>query len=109
MKLAWYNRKWVVVLLHAVSWITIFALPFLIRTSNEQHKPPDNGFIHFYIVSRFLWIGLFYLNALYIFPKLLPRKKLWFVAATQVIIVLVIFCIAMALLLFFCKKKRIRF
>src|SRR5215831_18072375 len=78
MKVAWYNKKAMIVLFHALAWTTIYSLPFLIRTSNndDSHRPPpEAGFLYFYIVTRFFWIGFFYLNALYLFPKLVLQKK----------------------------------
>src|SRR6478736_9612924 len=77
IKIAWYNKKAVAVLLHSLAWIAIFALPFLIRTSNnDSSKPPfEIGYLYFYIVTRPFWIGLFYLNAFYLFPKLVPQKN----------------------------------
>jgi len=77
MKIAWYNKKGVVILLHSLAWIAIFTLPFLIRTSNnDSHKPPfEIGYLYFYIVTKPFWIGFFYLNALYLFPQLISRKK----------------------------------
>lgn len=76
-KVAWYNRKYVVALWHTLAWIAIFALPFLIRTSNnDSHRPPfEIGFLYFYIVTRFFWVGFFYFNALYLFPKFILQKK----------------------------------
>ena len=65
-KVAWYNRKYVVVLWHTLAWTTIFALPFLIRTSNNDlHRQPvplKLGFLYFYIVTRFFWIGFILLK-----------------------------------------------
>src|SRR6476620_12123177 len=77
MKIAWYNKKGIVVLLHSLAWILICALPFLIRTSNnDSHKPPfEIGFLYFYIATRPFWIGLFYLNAFYLFPTFIPQRK----------------------------------
>ena len=78
-KVAWYNRKYVVVLWHTLAWTTIFALPFLIRTSNNDlHKPgPEAGFLYFYIVTRFFWIGFFYLNAFILISQINFTKKIF--------------------------------
>jgi len=86
-KIAWYSKKGVVILLHSLFWIAIFALPFLIRTSNnDSHKfGPEAGFLYFYIVTRIFWIGFFYLNALYLFPKLIPAKNYTLYVASQLI------------------------
>ena len=80
MKIDWQSRRWVIVLLHSLAWIAIFALPFLMRTSaNDPRKMPvDSGFISFYIVTRFFWIGFFYLNALYLFPQQIAKKNMRF-------------------------------
>src|SRR5437763_1951027 len=77
IKTAWYTKKYVVVLWHSLAWMLICAFPFLIRTSNnDSHRPPfEIGFLYFYIVTRPFWIGLFYLNAFYLFPKFVPQKK----------------------------------
>jgi two-component system, LytTR family, sensor kinase len=88
MKIAWYNKKGMIVLFHSLAWITIYSLPFLIRTSNndESHRPPPEiGFLYFYIVTRFFWIGFFYLNALYLFPKLISQKKYLLYVGSQLL------------------------
>jgi len=91
-KVAWYNKKYVVVLWHTLAWTTIFALPFLIRTSNnDSHRPgPEAGFLYFYIVTRFFWIGFFYLNAFKLFPKLISVKRYWYYILSQLIILFLI-------------------
>jgi two-component system LytT family sensor kinase len=84
-EITWYNKKGIVVLLHSLAWIAIFALPFLILTSNnDSHKPPpEAGFLYFYIVTRFFWVGFFYLNAFYLFPQFISRKKYLLYVASQ--------------------------
>ncbi|QEC66701.1 GHKL domain-containing protein [Panacibacter ginsenosidivorans] len=92
MKVAWYSKKWIIVVLHMLSWLFIFALPFLIRTnSNDQHRPgPEEGFLYFYIVTRFLWVGFFYLNAHYLFKKFLNRKSYWLYIISQFLVLFII-------------------
>ncbi len=92
MKIAWYNKKWVVVLLHALTWSVIFTLPFLMRTStSDPHKPPPNdGFIKFYVVTSILWIAFFYLHSLVLFPKLISKKKFWLYIGAQLFILFAI-------------------
>src|SRR6478672_94658 len=87
MKIAWYNKKGIVVLLHSLAWMLICALPFLIRTSNnDSRRPPfEIGFLYFYIATRPFWIGLFYLNAFYLFPKFIPQKKYTFFVVAQLL------------------------
>ena len=91
MKVAWYSKKWAIVLWHVLSWLLIFALPFLIRTnSTDQHKKVDEGFLGFYIASRFLWIGLFYINAHYLFGKFVNKKSYGIYILIQVVVLFVI-------------------
>ncbi|NNV54275.1 sensor histidine kinase [Limnovirga soli] len=92
MKPVWYNKKWVVVLLHTITWAVIFTLPFLMRTSsNDPHKPPPNdGFIMFYMVTSCIWIGFFYLNSLVLFPRFLTKHKYWVYIILQLLLLFVI-------------------
>lgn len=108
MKLVWYNKKWVVVLLHFVCWITIFALPFfLVRNSNEQqHKPPPEiGFLYFYLVTRIFWVGFFYFHAHYLFPKFINGKKYWLYILSQVVFIFVISLLHWAVFNIFVKRS----
>ncbi|MGI8952325.1 MAG: sensor histidine kinase [Chitinophagaceae bacterium] len=87
MKIIWYNKKWVIILLHTLAWFAIFSLPFLVRTSNnDQHRPaPDTAFMEFYITTRIFWISFFYLNAFPLFSKLIIKKQYWLYVLAQVI------------------------
>ena len=92
MKTAWYSKKWVIVLLHTLGWLTIFALPFLIRTSADQHKSPGLGdkFLYFYMVTRIFWIGLFYLNAHYLFHRFINKKGFLVYIVIQVLLLFIL-------------------
>ena len=81
MKPVWTTKKWVIVVLHAVCWLVIFSLPFLLRTSynKTEHRTPqpdDKALFYFYIASSVLWVALFYLNAYTLMPSFL-HKKVW--------------------------------
>ncbi|MBW8687527.1 sensor histidine kinase [Chitinophaga rhizophila] len=75
---AWYTRKWAQVFLHAVAWITLFSLPYLLRPSPDLRRGPDSDeqlwHIHFIVNAIFLTL-FFYLNAGILIPKLFYRKK----------------------------------
>ncbi len=107
MKQVWYNKKWVIVLLHSISWVTIFSLPFLIRTSNDQqHKPaPEIGFLYFYIVTRIFWVGFFYLNAHYLFQKLIAAKRYWLYILSQLFALFIISILHWVVFIFFVKDS----
>lgn len=79
MKPGLLNKKWVNVLLHAICWIVLFSLPFLLRTSyKNEHKAPqpdDNALLYFYFFSCAIWVSLFYINAHVLIPLILRAKK----------------------------------
>ncbi len=81
MKKEWYSKKWITILIHAIAWILLFSLPYLLRPSYNPNdvKPPEpqNPNILF-IVSRIsdaLLITFFYLNAIILIPRLFYKKK----------------------------------
>lgn len=81
MKKDWYAKKWITILIHALVWILLFSLPYLLRPSynpNEtKHPEPQNSSIPFIItrISDVLLIIFFYLNAELLISRLLYRKK----------------------------------
>lgn len=94
---------------HALSWIMLFMLPFLIRTSGNEpnHKaPPADHFMVFYVCTNFFWVAFFYLNAYRLVPGFLFNKKIiWFVTA-QLGVLLAIMLIHYCLVyLFFGRSK----
>lgn len=93
VKITWYNKKWIVILLHVLAWIAIFSLPFLVRTSydNGRNKPgPQSDFLEFYVITRLFWIGFFYLNAFFLFPRLMVSRKYVFYIVWQVFILFIL-------------------
>ncbi|MFT3824017.1 MAG: histidine kinase [Chitinophagaceae bacterium] len=80
MKQVWYQRKWVIVLTHAVLWIVLFSLPFLLRPYNDkenaEHHKSSTELIQ-YMLSNAGWIAFFYLNAYMLVPRLLSKNKNW--------------------------------
>ncbi|MFT3704845.1 MAG: histidine kinase [Agriterribacter sp.] len=78
MKTAWYNKKGWIVLIHAIIWIGLFCLPFLLRANNDKaddSKQHANDII-IYIASNLLWILFFYCNALLLIPRFLTKNLL---------------------------------
>ncbi|MEP6465334.1 MAG: histidine kinase [Parafilimonas sp.] len=95
MKFSLTSKKWVIVLLHAICWIVLFCLPFLLRTSyKSEHKAPqpdDAAFLTFYFVSSIAWVILFYINAYVFLPFLLRSKKVFQFIILQVLALATVF------------------
>ena len=78
-------------MLHLACWILLFTLPYLLRPSFssprqliEQNK---ENFGYLNAINRIIWVGLFYLNAYYIVPQIIYKRKF----GTYIIFLLIIF------------------
>ncbi len=60
--------------IHFIVWATLLVVPFILfHFVPVDTKFPDN----FFIITNIYHIGLFYLNAYYLYPKLLNKKYWW--------------------------------
>lgn len=86
------DKVWFRVLLHAVLWILLFSLPFILRQSytNRISDRTKIDFTIFSIYSAFLYVVLFYVNAFLTIPKFLTRKFYWRFSLSQVLLLLII-------------------
>ena len=80
------KKKWLVAALHIVAWALYFSLPYLMRPSPRPQgmdhfgdgkiPPPDAVFwLYFSALQNLVLIPIFYLNAHYLLPTLLGRKR----------------------------------
>jgi len=77
---AWYTKKWAQPFLHAVAWITLFSLPYLLRPSPDKHqghKEEDPLWHIHFIINCALLTACFYLNSNVLIPNLVYKKKWW--------------------------------
>lgn len=97
MKINWFGRRWVIILLHAICWIILFSLPFVLRISykKEHHtpQPDDNALLYFYFFSCALWVALFYLNALLLMPFVQRTKKTILFLVLHISTLAIIYCL----------------
>jgi sensor histidine kinase YesM len=80
MSNAWYSKKWVTVLLHAVAWMLLFSLPFFLRPSMNTNKTYSNEqqtwiMIIRYLLNDLIYVGYFYFNAGLLVPHFINRRK----------------------------------
>jgi sensor histidine kinase YesM len=80
MSSAWYQKKWVAILLHASVWLFLFSLPFLLRPYINNNKPrsqeAESGIqLLRYVVNNLVYIGFFYLNSGWLVPRLIYQRK----------------------------------
>lgn len=94
MKIAWYSKKWVVVILHASAWLLLFSLPYLLRPSYNESQPAPVAKVKTTldtVIPRIMdatWILLFYINALILVPKFIYNRKYWQYTGLQLLIFL---------------------
>lgn len=73
--------------LHTLIWCLLLAIPTLFFY-NESFQ----GLSHnFFLITNILHIGLFYLNAYFLYPRLLTKKWWWFYIISLVLIVALAF------------------
>ena len=81
MKKSWYSNKWVTVLLHSAAWVLLFSLPYLLKPPANPDEPVKPEYemttVRFILfrIGDLMLIGLFYLNALLLIPRLFYKKK----------------------------------
>ncbi len=83
MKIVWFSKRWITVVFHALAWILLFSLPYLL-TSSYNNKDPRHtgneagtlGYI-FTLLMNITWVVTFYLNAHVIMPHFFHKRKYW--------------------------------
>ena len=99
MHVKWYNRKGFIILLHISCWIVLFLLPYLLRPSFDPASKAKifetyrHQILYLIFINRFIWVGLFYLNAGFFIPRLIYKRNYWAYVALIVSIVGALFLI----------------
>lgn len=76
MKLNIKINKRFILLMHIVAWAIIFLLPYIFSSVYTSAKDKEElAFQELNTITNFLWMGLFYLNALVLMQKLFYKKK----------------------------------
>ncbi len=105
MKNAWYQRTWVVVLLQIAFWVLFISLPFLLSpVFNQVHHPapkkPHSGTSPWDIAVTLVMIGVFYLNAYVLVPRLLSHRTFWRFAGVHSLILVLLGTLVFPFLIF---------
>lgn len=80
MNRAWKHPGVSTVLVHVIAWVAVYALPLFVRPDFSNHNPELlKGYKHIIIfgivLTRGLWILIFYLNAQLFIPRFFYRQK----------------------------------
>lgn len=74
-------RKWLVVLIHALAWVLVFALPEMLKP-DRSHVPDKEvmeqnktGFEVMGYIFRVLWVAFFYLHSHFLLPRFAFVRK----------------------------------
>ena len=63
-------------LIHCIVWASIFMLPYVFNIGDEKDEASSvDPFRSINTVTNFLWMGLFYLNAYVLIPRLFYKRK----------------------------------
>ena len=81
MSSKWYAKKWVTVVLHIAIWVLLFSLPYILKPSLGENRPSSEqrsepALVHLrYIINNLVYIGFFYLNAGFLIPQFINKRK----------------------------------
>ncbi|MDQ0108888.1 sensor histidine kinase YesM [Chitinophaga terrae (ex Kim and Jung 2007)] len=80
MKKEWYQQKWVIFARHALAWLILFSLPYLLKPSidHEEHNRVDEKHLwEIYVYCAFIFLIIFfYFNAWVLVPRYVYKKKI---------------------------------
>ena len=81
-------------LIHCIVWAVVFLLPYVFNTWDEKDEGSSvDPYRSINTVTNFLWMGLFYLNAYVLIPRLFYKKKY----GVYTLLLLCSFCVIMLL------------
>jgi len=72
-----FNSGYKVVLVHALVWGMLFALPHLFISRDSRAIDPGFFPTSFFVITNIYHVVLFYLNAFVLYPALFNKKRWW--------------------------------
>jgi signal transduction histidine kinase len=82
------KKRWTTVLTHAAVWAIVLSLPYLLDNGHghREHHRYDNDFFYLNAITSVLWIAPYYLNTLWLTPRLFNHRKYLAFAAALVLL-----------------------
>ena len=80
MKAFNYSDKRVIIITHILLWVVVFSLPYILYKTDDRppHMLTDaekTGFMYVNLLSNIFWVGVFYVNAFILVPRLIYKKE----------------------------------
>src|SRR4051812_4783280 len=73
------KKGWVTIALHVLIWLMVFLIPYIFSADMEGgHRREDSdrqSFLYLNTGLNFFWVALFYVNAAFLLPRLIYRRK----------------------------------
>lgn len=103
------RRKWLLIVLHVLAWLVFFVVPGIMNpepnhppgSMRELSPPPqhhsDTFWLLFSSLKNLVLIPFFYLNTLYILPRMLPARRFGWLALIEAILMLIVFAYTQAM------------
>lgn len=94
-----FSDKRIKIVSHVLMWILVFLLPYILYKANERlpvivRSDKDRlSFLYLTVFTDFLWVAVFYINALVLIPRLFNRKKYAYYATSICIIFFIVILI----------------
>lgn len=90
------KKKWLEIAIHIAVWLAIFLLPYIFNAEYDRPHREVSGndeFLKLNTLTNIFWVGLFYLNALELTPRLIYKRRF----IVYIFLLIIIFSVIMLL------------
>lgn len=80
MKTARFSDKRIKIITHVIAWVVVFSLPYILYKANDRPPrpltdPEKTAFLYVNLITNIFWVGMLYLNAAVLVPRLVYKKR----------------------------------